>query len=165
MWTVKAAAILAGRDQPPVLFEAAPLFFALALVALRTVVTARDRIETIGAASAYLATALAAPTAVAALVAWNEDMPAVFNGTLAAAVFALVVALVVVGIAIRRERALGRSWSPLPLSLGVAFVPLVLVGGLLSLVEERLLEIPIAFLGFAWALLGYAIATSAMRRC
>ena len=34
MWAAKAGVILLGGDQPPYLFEAAPLAFALALLAL-----------------------------------------------------------------------------------------------------------------------------------
>ena len=161
MWVVKGAAILAGRGQPPVVFQAAPAFFALALLALHALVRGRpERLERIGASFAYLAAVLAAVTPVAALVAWDGDMPAVFNGTMAVATLCILAALVTLGVVVRRAGILGRPWSTVPLALGILFVPLLLVGGLLSAVDERLLEIPIVLLGLAWVLLGYAIAAT-----
>ncbi|MBW3592894.1 MAG: hypothetical protein KY396_04295, partial [Actinobacteria bacterium] len=162
MWAAKGAAILAGRDQPAFVFEGAPLFFALALLGLHVLLRTRpERLERIGAAFAYLAAGLAAVTAIAALDAWNEDMPAPFNGTLAAATLFLVAALVALGIVARRAQVFGRPWSTIPLALGTLFVPLLLVGGLLSVADERLLEIPIVLLGLGWIVLGYAIASHA----
>lgn len=160
MWVAKGGAILAGRDQPPVVFEAAPAFFALALLALHAVVRGRpERLERIGASFAYVAAVLAAITAVAALVAWKGDVPTLFDATMGVATLCILVALVALGIVVRRAAVLARPWSALPLALGILFVPLLLAGGLLSAADERLLEIPIVLLGLAWMLLGYAIAT------
>ena len=160
MWVGKGGAILAGRGQPPVAFEAAPALFALGLLALHAAARGRpERLERIGAWFAYVAALLAAVTAVAALVAWKGDMPALFDGTMGVATLCILVALVALGVVVRRAAILGRRWSTLPLALGVLFVPLLLVGGLLAAADERLLEIPIVLLGLAWILLGYAIAT------
>ena len=48
-----------------------------------------------------------------------------------------------------------RCWSALPLAMGLGG-PL-LAGGGLALMNERLLEIPIALVGLAWMLLGYLV--------
>lgn len=159
MWVVKGGAILLGRHQPPVVFEAAPAFFALGLLALHALVYDRgERLRRIGGAFAYVAALLAGITAVAALAAWEEDMPALFNGTMGLAVLCLLVALVALGLVLRRAAIMARPWDTLPLALGTLFVPLLLLGGLLSAADERLLEIPIVILGLAWILLGSAIA-------
>lgn len=159
MWVAKGGAILVGRDQPPVVFGAAPAFFAFGLLALHTLVQGRhERLERIGGAFAYLAAVLAGITAVAALVAWDGDMPPIFNGTMGVATLCILVALFALGIIVRRDTILPRPWRTLPLALSLLFVPLLLVGGLLSAADERLLEVPIVLLGIAWILLGYAIA-------
>lgn len=159
MWIVKGGAILAERNQPPVVFAAAPALFALALVALHALVRGRrERLERIGGFSAYVAAVLALMTAGAALVTWNGDMPALFNATMGFSTLFILVALVALGVVTRRAAVLRPPWHALPLALGILFVPLLLLGGLLSVGDERLLEIPIVLLGVAWMVLGYAIA-------
>lgn len=57
MWAAKGAAILVGRDQPPVVFGAAPAFFAFGLLALHTLVQGRhERLERIAGVLCHAAT-------------------------------------------------------------------------------------------------------------
>jgi hypothetical protein len=67
------------------------------------------------------------------------------------------VGLVLLGIATLRVKAMPAPWSALPLVMGAGAVPLMLVGGILELVSERLVELPIVLLGLAWVLLGYSV--------
>lgn len=67
------------------------------------------------------------------------------------------VGLVLLGIATFRVKAMPTPWSAFPLVMGVSAVPLMVVGGILELVNERLLELPIVLLGLAWVLLGYSV--------
>jgi hypothetical protein len=67
------------------------------------------------------------------------------------------VGLVLLGIATLRAKVMLAPWSALPLVMGVGAVPLMVVGGILELVSERLVEVPIVLLGFAWVLLGYSV--------
>ena len=50
----------------------------------------------------------------------------------------------------------GRWPAPLAWWIGVALVPAFLVGGVLSEIAERLLEIPLVCVGIAWMTVGWA---------
>ena len=41
--------------------------------------------------------------------------------------------------------------------MGLATIPLLILGGALEAVDERLLELPIALLGLGWVILGVAL--------
>lgn len=68
-----------------------------------------------------------------------------------------VLALLTLGVAVRRTRTLPPGFASLPLAMGLAVVPLLIVGGLLESVSERLIELPIALLGLGWIGLGIAL--------
>ncbi len=48
-------------------------------------------------------------------------------------------------------------WSLLLLTLGLGAPALILVGEVLGLINERLLEIPIVLVGLTWMVLGYMV--------
>lgn len=142
-WVVKGVAIMAGGDQPPFLFEVAPVLFAIGLLSLADAAMPPNRRRT--AAMGCAGVALIA--GVAAVI--TEAVGEVSGAAIATSSLALVVGLVTL------DRH--RRW-PIPLAwwIGVAMLPAVLVGGILSKIDERLLEVPLVGLGAAWTMVGWA---------
>jgi len=142
-WTVKGAVILAGGDQPPLLFEAAPTLFGLGLmsIAYSTMSLGRRR----GMALALSATA--ALSGLAALV--SEMVGEVADLALVISSVALLIGL----LTLERHR---RWPAPLAWYIGLAMVPALIVGGMLSEIDERLLEVPLVCLGACWMAVGWA---------
>ena len=65
--------------------------------------------------------------------------------------------LVLMGSATLKARIFSPPWSALPLAMGLGGALLILAGGGLAVMGERLLEIPIVLVGLAWILLGYSV--------
>lgn len=142
-WTLKGVVILAGGDQPPLLFEAAPALFGIGLlsVAYSTMPSSGRRMAALGFAS------VAAIAGLAALV--SDLIGEVAGEALAISSVALLIGL----LALARNR---RWPAPLAWWIGLAMVPALVVGGLLSEIDERLLELPLICLGIAWVGVGWA---------
>jgi hypothetical protein len=87
----------------------------------------------------------------------NEDSVTLLTPFIVLAGFGPFVGLVLLGIVTLRVKAMPAPWSALPLVMGAGAIPLMLVGGILELVNERLFELPVVLLGFAWVLLGYSV--------
>ena len=143
-WTLKGLAILTGGDQPPLLFEAAPALFGVGLVGVAhsTMTPGRRRTAALG---------LGAGAAVAGFVALMSDVV----GEIAGGALAISSVLLLFGLLMlerNRRRPASMAWW-----IGVAMLPSLAVGGLLSEIDERLLEIPIVCLGIAWMAVGWAM--------
>jgi len=76
---------------------------------------------------------------------------------IAIAGFGPFLGLILVGSAALQARIFPSPWNALPLAIGLGGPVLILVGGGLALINERLLEVPIVMIGLAWALLGYSV--------
>jgi hypothetical protein len=140
-WTVKGAVILAGGDQPPLLFEAAPELFGVALLAIAysTMPISRRRRAAMG---------LGAVSAFAGFAALVSDL----FGEVAGAAIAVSSLTLLTGLLLLRR---GRWPAPLAWWIGLGMVPALLIGGMLSELDERLLEIPLVCLGVAWVVVGW----------
>jgi hypothetical protein len=142
-WVVKGLVILAGGDQPPFLFEVAPLLLGIGLLSIahRAMPRSRRRTVAMGFASiAIIAGAVALATEVVGEVA---------GSAIATSSLSLVVGLVTL------DRH-GRSPMPLAWWIGVGMLPAVSTGGVLSEIDERLLEVPLVGIGAAWMVVGWA---------
>ena len=135
-WVVKGGAILAGREQPPVLLELGLACFGVSLLLLAA------RAEARVALGLGVLSALAGGVVTAAEVVGVELDPLI-----AVAGVALLVGLVLLG---PDTQPGGR----LPRVLGLVTVPVTALGGLLALLDEALLEVSTVLLGAVWAWLG-----------
>jgi hypothetical protein len=141
-WLVKSTWILAGRAQPFLLFEVAPLFFAVTVTSLGL---ASDGVGTHRRAAVL---ALGCIGAIAATVAVTTEIAGNLWG--------------------HRLPSPSSRWSPVSFCLtadvaplidlawwiGAVLLPAVLLGGALTVVDEKLLELPLAFIAALWIWLG-----------
>lgn len=162
-WALKAGVILATGDEPPVAFGLGLALFPFALLGLWWLLGRAD--TRAGKAGAVLA-AVAAVCGVLALlvravggegVEPSEDEVTLLTPFITGAGAGTVLALLTLGVAVRRTRTLPPGFASLTLAMGLAVVPLLIVGGLLESVSERLIELPIALLGLGWIGLGIAL--------
>jgi hypothetical protein len=128
-WLVKSTWILAGRAQPFLLFEVAPLFFAVTVTSLGL---ASDGVGTHRRAAVLALGCIGAITATVA--ATTEIAGNLWGPSIAVAVLAVVAGLLLFD---RRRSPTDRlAWW-----IGAVLLPAVLLGGVLTVVEERLLEL------------------------
>ena len=157
-WIVKAAMILATGDQPPLLFEVAPIFFAVALYGLLIYVvdpTGSPRIL----AKAGIALVIAAAVVGLALASDGPEGSALRDALSSlvdvVAGFGVLILLVGLGLPLMRRRLWDGYWRFLPLALGLGFIPALAVGIILGeAFGERYGEIPLVVMGAGWVLLG-----------
>jgi hypothetical protein len=147
LWVVKGGSILITGQQPPVVFEAALPLFAVGLLGLHARLDGRGGpLGKVGVLVAYAALAAAATALITPLAPF-----------IVVAGFGPFLGFVLLGSATLRSRVFRPPWSALPLAMGVGGPLLILAGGGLALISERLLEIPLMLVGIAWMLLGYSI--------
>jgi len=167
-WVVKAAGILLTGGQLPGAFEFAFILFPVALVGLYAVNRQRgSRLAMCGLAVAITAELSAVAVGVGRVFgpdSWvpREDTVTVLTPFIVLAGFGTYMALLLLGLAVRRTQALPERWRTLPLALVVSAAFLMLIGGTLESLSERLLEIPILLLGAGWITLGAVLAQQAM---
>ncbi len=160
LWVVKGGAILVTGDQPEYIFEVAPLLFALGLVGLHARLEGHGSGSgRVGGALAWASLALALVSAVVYL-ATTDDEVFLLSATIPLTGLSILASLVLLGIAVRRVGALPGRWRSFPLSMGVAVLPLMMIGAILETLDERLLELPLVVFGLAWVMLGWRISRS-----
>jgi hypothetical protein len=147
LWVVKGGSILLTGQQPSVVFEAAMPLFAVGLLGLQARLDGRG--GTLGKAGVLMAYAALAS---AVIVLIRPLAPFIVL-----AGFGPFLGLVLLGSATLQARVFAPPWSALPLAMGLGGPLLILAGGGLALISERLLEIPIVLVGLAWMPLGYSM--------
>jgi hypothetical protein len=130
-----------------VVFEAAMPLFAVGLLGLQARLDGRG--GTLGKAGVLMAYAALAS---AVIVLIRPLAPFIVL-----AGFGPFLGLVLLGSATLQARVFAPPWSTLPLAMGLGSPLLILAGGGLALISERLLEIPIVLVGLAWMPLGYSM--------
>ena len=159
MWMAKGTAILITGAQPPLLFELALLLFPVGLLGLYARLGGHHgRLRSAGGAVSLVA--LVAGAIYAGVSAVDPDATGVVPGVaIAGSALGTVVGLVLLGLVTRQTNAFPPPWTRLPLRLGLATpVLLSVVGGMLSEINERLLEVPLVLVAIAWVKLGLLIA-------
>lgn len=169
-WTVKATVTLLTGDEPPAVFAIGFALFPFALLGLWSLVRkAEGRASAVGgilAAAAAISVVLAVLVRAVggAAVEPSDDEVTVLTPFIVVGGFGAFAALLALGLAARRGRALAVPYTSLPWAMGVGVIPLLIVGGVLEAVDERLLELPIVLLGLGWIALGAAMWSAAEQR-
>lgn len=166
-WAIKAGAIMITSVQPPVIYEIAPFFFALAVMGLYAL------LDPPRPGYAKLGTTLAAGAALAAVIAiaglslgppeWQPagDTVTVLTPFIVSAAVGTLVGLLLVGVAAGRTHTLVGSAATLPIVLSLSTFPLIALGGALQSIYPRLFEAPTFVLGVGWIALGTVMARQA----
>ena len=159
-WIIKASMILATGNQPPLLFEVAPVFFAVAVYGLLIYVVDPMGVLRIVAKAGI---ALVITAAAVGLALPNGPEGSALREALSSLVdvvsgFGILILLVGLGFPLMRQRLWEGYWRFLPLALGLGFIPALAVGIMLEAAfGERYLEIPFIVMGSGWVLLGYRL--------
>lgn len=165
-WVVKGGWILVTGWQPPVIYEVAPLFFPVAAGALFLLPGVRSRHATVGLVVANIAEFAAVLSVLGLYLGPPDWQPTgstvtVLTPWITLSALGTYLSLVLVGVPVRRARALP-GWSRnLPLLIGVGAIPVLVVGGLLELVRAHLIEVSTVVIGLGWVALAVALSRAA----
>ncbi len=171
LWVVKGVADFVTNGHPEYIYEVAPVLFALGLVGLHARLKGHGGVSgLVGGVLAWASPAMALAV-VGAFFYFVRVGEAGSEGDAVLALFALIAltglsiiaSLVLLGIAVRRVGALPGRWRWLPLSMGVAAFPLMVMSEVALFPDDgrsRLLELPLVVLGLAWVMLGWRISRS-----
>ena len=133
-WVVKGGWILVTGWQPSVIYEVAPLFFPVAVGAL------------------FVVPGVGPPE-------WQPtgSTVTVLTPSITLSALGTFVSLVLLGVPVRRARALPGWRRNLPLLIGVGAIPALAVGGLLELMRTHLIEVSTVAIGLGWVALAVAL--------
>jgi hypothetical protein len=156
---VKAIAILVTGKQPPLLFEIAPAFLAVALFGLTVAV-----VKPVGKRRLLIRViiALVLAAAIGGLALDDEGGP-VWEQVVSSLMDVVaglgpLVLLVFLGFPVLRRHIWPGPWRILPLALGFGYIPAIAVGAVLgSAMGERYGEVSLVVIGVAWMLIGYRL--------
>lgn len=123
----------------------------------------RSRLATVGLAMASIAE-LAAVLAVLGFFLGPPDWQptgstvTVLTPWITLSALGTSVSLVLLGVPVRRARALPGWTRNLPLLIGAGAIPVLAVGGLLELLRTHLIEVSTVVIGLGWVALAMALA-------
>jgi hypothetical protein len=165
MYAVKAAVILAGGSQPPLLFEAAPLAFGISLWLLGEHLA--GRLARAGRILALVIIAATVANVLEDILLDREIVPTVSSIIDFVTGFGPFVALVLIGWASRRLWSSSTSWQFGPLAVAglyplsiLAMVPVAFFVDLGGATGERLIELPILLIGGGWIAFGWNLVSA-----
>ena len=154
LWGYKGVAILATGDQPDHVFQIAPFFFGISIIALLYgLIGDLRRPKWLLATLAWLAVSAGAVAAVSNFAGKEDDF-----GDLGYLVnfVSTITLLFLISRDIRRQHLLPR-WSFTPTLLAWSLFWVIPVGAILEGIDERLLEIPLVATAGVWMVLGIAV--------
>jgi len=145
LWAVKSLGILVADYQPEYVFGIAPFFFAVAAAGIAVKIEpARHRARMATSALAIAATITGGAAALIYVTAGDNDA---FGVTIMVSVLCLLAVLIYGGWLVRQ-------WSIIPFAIAATMLLGLPIGGALSEIDERLLEIPLLAVALEWIFLG-----------
>ena len=157
LWAAKSFAILVTGSQPDYLFELAPSLLALASLGLALAWYQEGSGARFPVGLGALAVAAAGVASFSYVLSGDDE--GLFGPAMLIAFLSIIVLLFWVGRPLWRTRDSGQ-WRAIPYPLAWSFVIAIPLGGLLSGINERLLEIPLLVISIEWILLGAALLIS-----
>lgn len=163
-WILKGGTIMTGGPSWLEFGLAGVVLFPVALIGLgQHVSLRRPSYSNIPVWLAYAAFVLLFVAAGAGIFADSSGQPPLISQlALLGGALSILGALVALGRRVWQAKIFRSPWRGLPLALGLAAIPLMLVSGLLAnLVDERYFEIGIVVMGAGWTALGLVLWSSA----
>ena len=160
LWTTKSLAIMMTSNQPDYLFELAPSALAAAAFGLALVGYREHAGSRLPIGLGILAITTSGVASVSYVVRGDDE--GLFGPALMITILSLIVILFWVGRPLWRIRE-DEQWRAIPYPLAWSSVVVIPLGGLLSIINEQLLEIPLLAISIGWIWLGVAFLASTSR--